>query len=327
LGDSDNQQMALRGAFHGGGWPGFEVVGKGEIMREMRIAIVAPSLVWAWQSLAEVQIIDNRDGWAPDLTIRGAISKADADYVTQQSEGKYKDRTLHVGLDSEGGNVAAAMAIGRIIRRNEWTVFVGQNKKCFSSCALIYIAGVSRVNNGVIGLHRPYLAELLHREEIERVAPVMLQQVKDYVRSMGIVDSFYEQMVNTEPSQIRLYRENEILPLVPMNDPVYDEILNSYTARAYGVAAGVMRQRKVEAAQKCASLFSDQTIDQFADCIESTRWGLDLRTYLDRNNKLSLCKYSDAEQKIVDETDWKKRRDLPAVLRREACIRDKMIGP
>jgi hypothetical protein len=296
-------------------------------MRGIRIAIVALSLVSAGHSLAEVQIIDIEDGSVPKLIIRGAISKADADYVTQQSEGKYKDRTLLVGLDSEGGNVAAAMAIGRIIRRNEWRVYVGPNKKCFSSCALIYVSGVSRVNNGVIGLHRPYLAESLNREEIERVAPVMLQQVKDYVHSMGIVDSFYEQMVNTGPSQIKLYRENEILPLVPIDDPVYDEILNSYTARGYGVTAGVMRQRIAEATQKCASLFSDETIDQFAHCIEATRWGLDVRTYLERTNRLSLCKYSDAEQKIVNETDWKKRRDLPAVLRREACIRDKMIGP
>jgi hypothetical protein len=284
------------------------------------------SLVSAGQSLAEVQIIDNQDGWAPNLIIRGTISKADADYVTQQSEGKYKDKTLTVSLDSEGGNVAAAMAIGGIIRRNEWSVFVQQNKKCFSSCALIYIAGVSRVNNGVIGLHRPYLAESLNREEIERVAPVMLQQVKEYVRSMGIVDSFYEQMVNTEPSQIRLYRENEILQLVPIDDSVYDEISNSYTARKYGVTAGVMRQRKAEATQKCASLFSDKTIDRFADCIEATYWGVDLRTYLERENKLSLCKYSDAERKIVNETDLKKSRDLPAVLRREACMRDKMLG-
>jgi hypothetical protein len=78
-----------------------------------------------------------------------------------------------------------------------------------------------------------------------------------------------------------------------------------------------MRRRKAEAAQKCAS----------ADCWEATYWGLDLRTYLERKNKLSLCKYSDVEKKIVNETGLKKWRDLPSVLRLEACIRDKMLEP
>ena len=55
-----------------------------------------------------------------------------------------------------GGDVDAAMKIGQIIRENEWPVTVSGNSKCFSSCALIYIAGVSRMNVGVIGLHRPY---------------------------------------------------------------------------------------------------------------------------------------------------------------------------
>jgi hypothetical protein len=41
-----------------------------------------------------VQLIDNQDGWVPILIIRGTISKADADYVTQQSEGKYKNKSL-----------------------------------------------------------------------------------------------------------------------------------------------------------------------------------------------------------------------------------------
>jgi hypothetical protein len=251
LADSDNQQIAqcerhgkmgdacavhfIRLTGYGSGcWP------RGEIMRGMRIAVVALSLVSAGQSLAEVQLIDNQDGWAPILIIGGTISKSDADYVTQQSDGKYKDKTLVVELDSEGGNVAAAVAIGRIIRRNEWAVVVQKNKKCYSSCALIYIAGVERGNLGVIGLHRPYFAEALDRQEIERTAPILLQRVREYVQSMGIVDSFYEQMVNTGPSEIRLYRGNEITKLVPGYDPTYDEIRNSYDARKYGVTPGVI---------------------------------------------------------------------------------------
>jgi hypothetical protein len=107
-------------------------------------------------------------------------------------------------------------------------------------------------------LHRPYFAESLDRQEIERAAPILLQQVREYVRSMGIVDSFYELMVNTAPSEIRLYRGNEITNLVPKTDPTYDEIENSYEARKYGVSAAEMRKRKAEAKQKCGGHWADE---------------------------------------------------------------------
>jgi hypothetical protein len=274
------------------------------ISRGLRIAIVALSLVSARQSLAEVQLIDNQDGWEPLLIFRGTISKADADYVTLQSEGKYKNKRLAVSLGSEGGNVAAAMAIGRIIRRNEWIVAVHQNWKCYSSCALIYIAGVSRVNVGEIGLHRPYFSESLDRQEIGRAAPIMLQKVREYVQSMGVTDSFYEQMVNTEPSEIRLYRGNEITNLVPDTDPTYDEIQNSYDARKYGVSAGEMRHRKSIAKQKCS--FSDiadatEALHAIHECYQAVFWGLDIGTYRERNSKVSFCDiYKTEEYKTLE---------------------------
>jgi hypothetical protein len=77
-----------------------------------------------------------------------------------------------------GGDVDAAMKIGQIIRENEWPVTVSGNSKCFSSCALIYIAGVSRMNVGVIGLHRPYFSSAPpNRQAIEREVPLMLQDI------------------------------------------------------------------------------------------------------------------------------------------------------
>ena len=90
---------------------------------------------------------------------------------------------------------------------------------------------------------------------------------------MGIVDSFYELMVNTAPSEIRLYRGNEITNLVPKTDPTCDEIENSYEARKYGVSAAEMRKRKAEAKQKCGGHWADKS--------QNKPWfvvGLDLRT-------------------------------------------------
>jgi hypothetical protein len=55
---------------------------------------------------------------------------------------------------------------------------------------------------------------------------------------MGVTDLFYQEMVNTEPADIRLYRGDDIDRLVPHRDPTFDEIATSYQARQYGIDTG-----------------------------------------------------------------------------------------
>lgn len=282
----------------------------GNIAAKLTTAMIAVFVVTG-QAFAEVQL-DLKNPGVPSLFVYGTISKSDADYVAQH-EADFTNR-LYVFLNSEGGDVAAAMKIGRIIRDREASVTTNANAKCFSSCALIYIAGVTRHNpNGLIGLHR--------------AAPPMLQEIKDYVREMGISDSFYETMVNTEVPDIRLYRGDQINKLVPETDPTYDEIENGYEARKYGVSAEEMRQRKSIAKQKCKPLFSDDpgALGRVLDCEQATYWGLDEATYKRvSKNGFPQCRPSDDELKIYNATGIKKRRDLPSYIKLEACIRDGM---
>lgn len=185
---------------------------------------------------ADVNIERHNNGsvW---IDIVNTISKNDANYIAQRSpDFENASVDVRVRLSSSGGDVDAAMQIGRIIRTNEASVSVGQNAKCYSSCALLYIAGVRRVNFGTIGLHRPYLsAAPQSRQAIERGVPLMLQQLKGYVQEMGLTDNFYQEMVNAEPSNIKLYVGDNINRLVPETDPTYDEIQISYRARRYGI--------------------------------------------------------------------------------------------
>ena len=293
-----------------------------KLMAAMIVLFVATGI---GQSSAEVQL----DPKGPYLIVYGTISKSDGDYVAQhEAEFKTARYPLHVFLNSEGGDVAAAMQIGRIMRNSEAKVTTQQNAICFSSCALVYIAGVFRENpSGVIGLHRPYLAASLNREAIERAAPIMLQRIKDYVREMGVSNSFYEAMVNTEVSDIRFYHGNEIKKLVPETDPAYDEIENGYEARKYGVSAAEMRLRKTVVKQRCQPLFSDTpgALGRVMDCEQAIYWGLDDVTYKRvAKDGFSQCTPSEEDLKIYRATDIKKRRDLPFYIKQETCIRDAM---
>jgi hypothetical protein len=263
------------------------------------------------------------------LQISNKISQKDAADVAQLD---FRGKALWVYLNSPGGDVDAAIRIGQIIRKNEAQVTVVPRANCFSSCALIYIAGTTRTNEGVIGLHRPYLSSApLSQEAIERQVPLMLQKIKDYVQSMGVTDLFYQEMVNTEPSDVRLYRAEAIKRLVPENDATQDEIDISFRARLYGIDTAEMRRRNLEADAKCASLTSDQSHDghnRWSRCWEAALWGLSETVYEERERKRSqVCKMSDEDTKILTKLDRRSAREFPPLLKLEVCIRNVMLSP
>jgi hypothetical protein len=193
--------------------------------------------------------------------ISGTIAERDAKALQQLSP-ELERNDFYVYLDSGGGNVPAAMQIGRLIRKYDGFTQIQFNRKCYSSCALIFIAGVWRfisATGGQLGLHRPYLASTPQsREAVEKQVPLMLSQVKQYVPEMGITEHFYQQMVNTEPEQMVIY--GRYSKFVPEYDPVYQEVEIAYRARSYGVTTSEMRRREI-AAQACMK-------DEFDDCGE-----------------------------------------------------------
>src|SRR6266849_5298417 len=186
------------------------------------------------------------------IRITGTISEHDAKSV-QELIPELEHKSLELWLvDSRGGDVFAAIAIGRIVRKYEGNIWV--SGKCYSSCALIFISGVRRdlLEDGELGLHRPYFASApQNREVLEKQVPLMLSMVKSYVAEMGITDNFYQLMVNTAPSQIVVYRSdnfnNSYSKIVPKIDPIYDEILAARKAREFGITTSEARKRESEA--------------------------------------------------------------------------------
>jgi len=262
------------------------------------------------------------------IEITGEISEQDASKIAGMSE-RLVRKTFTVLLNSKGGDVLAAMKIGRIIRAYDgWT---WNDSICYSSCALIFIAGVIRTNHyAEIGLHRPYLASSPQpRETIEKQMPIMLAKVKSYVDEMGVSNVFYEQMVRTEPSQMVVYRDDAIRKIVPEYDPIFDEVVNAIRARKCGITTSEMRRRG-EDAKKCSSYKSNESPE---NCSEAIYWGLSERAYTERYSKSKKdCWFSEKERfrdektKTFWNTPAKKRLELLFFVRFEACTRSIMRG-
>src|SRR3978361_752506 len=79
------------------------------------------------------------------------------DSARDQSPPDFSAYGTHFGINSRGGSVAAAIAIGRMFRReNAW---IGVNGVCFSACVFMLAGAVDRQTGKLdqVGIHRPYL--------------------------------------------------------------------------------------------------------------------------------------------------------------------------
>ena len=106
------------------------------------------------------------DNWHPRIMLAGPIVPGDAERfakVLKQAQTQSKewetDRTLL--LDSEGGDVAAAMLIGRMVRRSQIVTAVHDGNVCASACIAILAGGTWRYarDGARLGLHRPYFSD------------------------------------------------------------------------------------------------------------------------------------------------------------------------
>ena len=84
-------------------------------------------------------------------TITPGISEAFAAEI-----GKRGDYIKTVVLNSPGGSVADALAMGRLIREKNFATEIEPGKYCASSCPLVFAGGVERRvgDKAIIGVHQ-----------------------------------------------------------------------------------------------------------------------------------------------------------------------------
>lgn len=222
-----------------------------------------------------------------EVTISGEITAQDAEKLASS----VCPSPFILLNDSPGGDVRAGMKIGRWIREHEGPTSVEKDQYCYSTCALVFIAGIERFNLGVIGLHRLYLTGAPQpKETIPALVSAMRDAMREYVSEMGARPEFASVMLETLPEQMRLYREAEIHELVAERDAVYDEVEAARNARFYGVPTDEFRRRRQEADEECnISKFIDRLSDftpeigiRYETCERAVLWGLTQSVYLAR---------------------------------------------
>jgi len=117
-------------------------------------------------------------------------------------------------LDSLGGSVTAAMAIGHLVRDRGFTTVVDRGKECLSACVLILAAGAERViSSGKVGVHRPRHGVAVAAPSTVAQARANDQLIADmgrYLQAMGMGERLFATMVAVPPDSMKMLNRREM---------------------------------------------------------------------------------------------------------------------
>lgn len=201
------------------------------------------------------------------LTIGGAITSELADKVRAlEARGA---KPYGVALDnSPGGDVEAAMEIGRVLRKHQ--VRASVDGDCASACVLILAAGVMRDfgPRGRIGLHRPYFMSS-HRDYANAQQRVVKLNaaIHAYLSEMNVTPTLLDVMNSVPSDQIKFVSEDGArrVGLVEV-DPVFEEFLDGQRAAKLGLTRPAYNAVKAKWREQCKPLdFHDK---KYCACID-----------------------------------------------------------
>jgi hypothetical protein len=145
-------------------------------------------------------------------TITPGISEAFAAEVAKRG-----DYIKTVVLNSPGGSVADALAMGRLIRERNFATEIEAGKYCASSCPLVFAGGVERRvgDKAIIGVHQVAAigsAGGLPRDEMN-VAQNISARCQRYLADMGVSLQVWVHAMETPHEKLFVFKPDELKSL------------------------------------------------------------------------------------------------------------------
>lgn len=157
-------------------------------------------------------------------------------------------------LDSTGGNVSAALKIGRFLRSKGAMAFIDEGAVCLSSCVYILAGATNRAVGGRVGIHRPYEP---NDQEISAAAQKdkykkMEKDIVAYLQEMNIPKRLYEDSLFISPDRIKMLTASELQGYgLNVNDPYADEGSTVAKAKKLGISRKEYAAREARSQKEC----------------------------------------------------------------------------
>lgn len=142
-------------------------------------------------------------------------------------------------VDTGGGSVEAALAIGQEIRATDAAeVVVPKDAYCVSACVFILAGGNTRNVRGKVGIHRPFwdIDKGYTPEAQKQQYKMMEKRVRAYFESVNVPPSLYDAMFRTPPEDVHFLTADEFQTYnLGVHDPFYQEAIYARFAQRYGL--------------------------------------------------------------------------------------------
>jgi hypothetical protein len=162
---------------------------------------------------------------------------------------------LPVQLDSPGGDVLTAMALGRIIRKFKIRAIVPFDSTCASSCVLVLAGAVVKSPYGKVGIHRPYAVQGLAGSSIDDIRKrqdVIRSEIRRYLNEVDVSSELIERMLSIPPEEIRFLAEAELKALRLFGkDASFEEFEVTQGAEIFSITNAEYRRRSTLKQRVC----------------------------------------------------------------------------
>lgn len=158
---------------------------------------------------------------APALTLTGQIAGGDAERFADWLAAR--DLPGIVFLNSPGGSVRDALAIGRVLRDGGVDTAMSGSDVCLSACPYILAAGVDRsvAEGALVGVHQHFFDENVALPAFIAVEDIQRGQgdVMAYLIEMGVDPGVMQHALQTPPDEIYLLLPEELERYALTTDP------------------------------------------------------------------------------------------------------------
>lgn len=212
-------------------------------------------------------------------------------------------------LKSSGGDLDAALDLGRILRKHSTLAIV--DHVCASACVFVLAGASNRGIFGKVGIHRPYrLRDDATTAEEQKANYILLgNELKNYLNEMNINPALYDDMIRISPGSVKFLSEQDLERYgLSGIDPYREEADSAYQAKELKISKQELLKRKANIDRDCQHYLSKSQSENFGICAVATEYGISMDEYRRRdelakrkcgNRDEAVAKYNDCHEKIT----------------------------
>jgi hypothetical protein len=140
--------------------------------------------------------------------VTGQITREDVDSAGVMANllksGKQKIAGNSVWLASDGGDIDAAMDLGRLLRKIGVYTLIAKNDRCLSACVFAFMGGERRSVAGQLGIHRPFLPYTQDTPDRQSRFRHLQRILRGYIEELDFPPSLYEAVMEVPPESMKM---------------------------------------------------------------------------------------------------------------------------